>query len=239
MSVAERREKRIGSAGLLGAPGGKHARPRHRDDAEAALRPPRRARPRLCRRLPDRRAALSAHPGRRHPPRRDPRLQHRLGRLFQRPRRPADAGGDHPDAHPGRGDRRARIRHQAIGLEGRHVRQQHGPQGAGGRGQRPRHRALCGVVRRARPRQRVRLRPGLGEMRRTRHRADLPQRRRATRACGCRRPISPTTTSAISPPPAMRPPRRSSSAASPGASRNCALRSSKAASAGPRSCSAI
>ncbi len=61
----------------------------------------------------------------------------------------------------------------------------------------------------------------------------------ATRACACRRPISATTISAISPRPAMRPPRRSSSAASPGAFRNCALPSSKAASAGPASCSAI
>ena len=37
MSVAERRGEAPGSTGLLGPPGGKHARPRHRDDAEAAL----------------------------------------------------------------------------------------------------------------------------------------------------------------------------------------------------------
>ena len=34
--------------------------------------------------------------------------------------------GEYPNAHPGRGDRGARIRHQATGLQGRHVRQQHG-----------------------------------------------------------------------------------------------------------------
>jgi predicted TIM-barrel fold metal-dependent hydrolase len=44
---------------------------------------------------------------------------------------------------------------------------------------------------------------------------------------------------AISPLPAMRPRRRFSWAASPGASRNCALRFSKAASAGPASSLAI
>jgi hypothetical protein len=42
----------------------------------------------------------------------------------------------------------------------------------------------------------------------------------ATRACACRRPISPITTSAISPLLDMRLPRRSSSAASPAASRS-------------------
>ena len=176
MSVAERRQKRIGQPAFW-------SRQAENTLDRATAMMPKLLYDRLDElgldfvdRLPDRRAAPAAHPGRRDAARRDPRLQHRLGRLFQRPRRPADAGGDHPDAHPRRGDRRARIRHQAAGLEGRHVRQQHGPQGAGGRGQRPRHRALCGVVRRARPRQRVRLRPGLGEMRRARHRADLPQR---------------------------------------------------------------
>ena len=176
MSVAERREKRIGQQAFW-------ARQAENTLDRATAMMPKLLYDRLDElgldfvdRLPDRRAALAAHPGRRDPARRDPRLQHRLGRLFQRSRRPDDPGGDHPDAHPGRGDRRARIRHQATGLEGRHVRQQHGAKGAGGRGQRPRHRALCGVVRRARPRQRLRLRPGLGEMRRIGHRADLPQR---------------------------------------------------------------
>src|SRR3984893_9212556 len=42
------------SVGLLEPPGGKHARPRYRHDAEAALRSPRRAGARLCHRLPDR-----------------------------------------------------------------------------------------------------------------------------------------------------------------------------------------
>ena len=55
--------------------------------------------------------------------------------------------------------------------------------------------------------------------------------------------LSPTNftynTSAISLPPGMRPPKRSFWAASRGASRNCALRFSKAGSAGPASFSAI
>ena len=55
----------------------------------------------------------------------------------------------------------------------------------------------------------------------------------------CRRPISSITISAISPPPGMPPQRRSFWAASPGASRNCISPFSKAASAGPRNCSAI
>ena len=128
----------------------------------------RRDRRRFRDRLSDRRAAPAAHQGRRDPPRRDPRLQHRLGRLFRRARRPADPGRDHPDALPRGGDRRTRIRDQAARLEGRHVRQRHVAPAA--RADRQRHRAL----RRAGDRQPVRLRPGLGEMRRARHRADLP-----------------------------------------------------------------
>ena len=177
MTPAERRTKRVGQSAFWSRQAENTLDRATAMMPQPALRAPRRDRPRFRRRLPDRRAALAAHSGRRHPPRGDPRLQHRLGRLFRQAQRPDDPGGDHPDAHARRGDRRTRIRHQAIGLEGRHVRQQHGPQGAGGRGQRPRHRALCGVVRRARHRQRIRLRSGLGEMRRIRHRPDLPQRR--------------------------------------------------------------
>ncbi len=117
--------------------------------------------------------APAAHQGRRDPPRRDPRLQHRLGRLFPPVRRPHDPGRDHPDAHAGRGDRGTRIRHLAARLQGRHVRQRHAAPGAG-RGERGRAGPLHRLVRRARHRQPVRLRPGLGEMHRARHRADLP-----------------------------------------------------------------
>ena len=115
----------------------------------------------------------------------------------------------------------------------------HAAQGAVGRRQRPGHQPPRGLVRGVRHRQPLRLRPGLGEMPRGRDRADLPFEPAATRRCATRRPTSPTTISAISPMPAMPPPRASSSAASPGASRSCALPSSKAASAGARSCSAI
>jgi len=55
----------------------------------------------------------------------------------------------------------------------------------------------------------------------------------AIRVCACRRPTSPTTISATSLPPGMRPPRRFSSALSRGASRNCGSRFSKGVSAGP------
>ena len=56
---------------------------------------------------------------------------------FAQAQRPADPGGGDPDAHARRGDRRARIRHQAARLQGRHVRQQHRPAIAGGQGRRP------------------------------------------------------------------------------------------------------
>ncbi len=134
------RPPRRRAAQFLEPPGREHARPRDGDDAEDALRPARRDRPRFRDRLSDRRAAPAAHQGRRDPPRRDPRLQHRLGRVFQRPRRPADPGRDHPDAPPRGGDRRTRIRHQAARLEGRHVRQRHVAPVA--RADRQRHRAL-------------------------------------------------------------------------------------------------
>ena len=140
MSVAERRRRRIAQPAFWSR------QAENTLDRATAMMPRllyerlRRVRHRFRGHLPDRRAALAAHRRRRHPARRDPRLQHRLGGLLSRPRRPDDAGGDHPDAHPRRGDRRARIRHQAARLEGRHVRQRHAAQGAGGRGQRPRHR---------------------------------------------------------------------------------------------------
>ena len=50
---------------------------------------------------------------------------------FRDLQRPHDPGGDHPDAHARRGDRGARIRHQAARRQGRHVRQRHAAPGAG------------------------------------------------------------------------------------------------------------
>ena len=205
-----------------------------------ALRPPGRVRHRLRHHLSDRRPAPAAHQRRRDAARGDPRLQHRLGRLFPRARRPHDAGGDHPDASPR--TRRSPSSNSSPSNSARRSAMfgsDMSRRGAGGRGQRSGHGALRRLVRRARHRQPLRLRPGLGEMRRTGHRADLPQHRQQPGRCATRRPTSSTTISAISPPPAMPSPRRSSSAASPGASPSCASPSWKAASAGRASCSAI
>jgi hypothetical protein len=55
-------------------------------------------------------------------------------------------GRDHPDAPPEGGDRRARIRHKAARLEGRHVRQRHVAADRGDRGQRPGIAALHSVL---------------------------------------------------------------------------------------------
>ena len=98
-------------AGLLEPPGREHARPRHRDDAAAALRAAAGVRHRLRDHLPDRRPAPAADRRRRHAARGDSRPQHRDRGLLPRPGRPDDAGRDHPDAHAGGGDRRARVRH--------------------------------------------------------------------------------------------------------------------------------
>ena len=72
---------------------------------------------------------------------------------------------------------------------------------------------LRGLVRRVRHRQPVRLRPGLGEMRRARASRRPSIERQQPGAAQLRRPTSSTTISAISPLPAMRSPRASSSAA--------------------------
>ena len=85
---------------------------------------------------------------------------------FSKLERPDDAGRDHPDAHAGGGDRRTRIRHQPVGLQGRHVRQR----ASRGRsnsvqGTDPDTQAPGGELRSVRRGQRLRLRPGLGEVR--------------------------------------------------------------------------
>ena len=68
--------------------------------------------------------------------------------------------------------------------------------------------AIRDLVRHARARQRVRLRSGVGEMRRAGNLADVSFGIARHRACAFRRPISFTTTSGISPPPARRSARR-------------------------------
>ena len=104
------------------------------------------------------------------------RPQHRHRRLLPRSGRPDDPGRDHSHAHAGRGDRRARVRDEGAGGEGGHVRQRHVAARRCGLGDRPRCGAPRRLVRRAGPRQRLRLRSGLGEVPGARDRADLPQR---------------------------------------------------------------
>ena len=221
-----------------------HARPRHRDAAQDAVRPARRARHRFRHRLPDRRARHSAHRRRRDPPRRDPRLQHRHRRVFREAQRPADPGRGDPDAHARGGDRGARVLRQAARLEGRHVRQQRraaiaGHEGSRRQGPRPAGGAPRGAVRPVRPRQRLRLRPGLAEMPRTRRRADLPHRRPRLRAAQQPeqlhlQPYRPFRGGRARGRQGAVPRRRHA-----GASRICASASSKAASAGAASSSPI
>ena len=113
-------------AGLLDPPGRQHAGSRDRDDAAPALRAPRRVRLRLRDHLSDRGPARAAHQRRRHPARGRSRAQHRDRGLLPQAERPDDPGRDHPDAHAGRGHRRARVRHQASsGSKVGHVRQRH------------------------------------------------------------------------------------------------------------------
>ena len=84
----------------------------------------------------------------------------------------AHAGRHHPDAHRRRGDRRARVRDLAARAQGVHVRRPDRPTGAGAR------RADPGrpVARHARRRQRLRLRPGVGQVRGARRVTHVPHR---------------------------------------------------------------
>ena len=135
-------------------------------------------------------------------------LQHRHGRLLPRSRGPHDAGGDHPDAHAGRGDRGARVRHEAARRQGRHVRQRHVAPDAGGDEQRSRASPLSpwGTTCSASTARTTTTRCG-------RSAASSAWRRRSTaaraaRACAIARATSSTTISAISRRPATRSPRR-------------------------------
>ena len=111
MSVAERQRRRIAQPAFWSR------QAENTLDRATAMMPRllyerlRRDRHRLRNHLPDRRPAPAAHPRRRDPAGRDPRPQHRDRRVLPRPRRPHDAGCDHPHAHAGRGHRGARVRH--------------------------------------------------------------------------------------------------------------------------------
>ena len=203
MTQAARDDARVAMPELLEPPGREHARPRDRDDAEDAVRAARRDRHGFRRDLPDRRAAPAAHQGRRDAARRHPRLQHRVGRLFPRPRRPHDAGGDHPDAHAGRGDRGARVRHEAA------RRPRSACSAAACRAREP--TAPCGTTCSASTARTTTTRCGRSASSSRSRRPSTAAR--AARACATRRPTSSTTTSAISRRPATRSPRPSSSAA--------------------------
>ncbi len=99
--------------------------------------------------------------------------------------------------------------------------------GAAGRGEPGR------VVRRRRPRQPPRLRPGVAQVPGAQAGARPSTTAPARSCCATRRRTSATTTSATSPPPATRWPRRCSSGASPAGSPTSTSRSSRAAWAGP------
>ena len=152
-------------ARLLDPPGRQYPRSRDRDDAAPALRAPRRVRLRLRDHLSDRGPARAAHQRRRHPARRRARAQHRHRGLLPQAERPDDAGRDHPDAHAGRGDRRARVRDESSSAR----RSACSAAACRARCRRRRRtipdgNASRGLVRRAGDRQRLQLRPGVGEV---------------------------------------------------------------------------
>ena len=159
-------------------------------------------------------------------------------RVFPRPRRPHDAGGDHSDAYAGRGYRGTRVRTKQLGSKAGMFGCRHVAPVASVAARRCRY----GAPRRwydvlaldsvydydpvwAKCQELGSRRPSTAP--------------RSDQGCASRRPISSTTISATSPPPAMRLPRRSSWAASPGASPRSASLSWKAGLAGRASCSAI
>ena len=174
MSVAERSRRRIAQPAFWSRQAENTLDRATAMMPQAALRAAAGVRHRLRDHLSDRGAAPAADPRRCHPPRGDSRAQRRdRGRLPQ-PGRPDDAGGDHPDAHARGGHRRARVRHARAGGEGGDVRQRDVATPPGD-ALRPRRRAPRRLVRRARAGQRVRLRPGVGQVPGARHRPDLPQ----------------------------------------------------------------
>ena len=140
---------------------------------------------------------------------------------FRESQRPPDPGGGDPDAHPRGGDRGARIRHQAARLQGRHVRQRH-PAAAcpAPRASTPRSPALPRITTSsASTATTITTRSGRNAASSRWRRPSTPAA--AAWACATPRATSPSTISAISPPPATRWPSRCSSAASRGASPMC------------------
>ena len=109
-------------AGLVADPDREHPRPR--DDAAAAadVRAARRVRTRLQHRLPGDRPAghhASRHGRRRAAARECAGVQSLQRGPLRGVQRSADAGGRHPDAHAGRGDRGARVRSPRVEAQGR------------------------------------------------------------------------------------------------------------------------
>ena len=148
--------------------GPEHDRPRDRAVPRTALRTARRARSRLQRRVPEPGSRVPAHVGGRRAgaaraarstaatPRRSRRYADRLA--------PVAAIPMHT---PGRGRRRARVRGRGARVQVGPVRRVRAAPDRRRRGDRPARRAVGDVARPVRPRQRVRLRPGVGRPRRS------------------------------------------------------------------------
>ena len=228
--------RRVARPPWWGAPARNTPRPRHRDVPGAALRAPRRARHRRQRHLPEPRARVPALRRRARAPRRVPGAQPLQRRGVRRARRPARARS--PRSRCTRPTRRStssstRCRRSASG-------RCCWPASCSARSRAvadvdPRARAVRGVDRHVRPRQRVRLRPGVG-----RSAASSASRVRSTRgSIGLGQPrvdlelhVQPRRHARRGPPRAV--PSRCSSAASPAASPTSTSRSSRAASRGRR-----
>ena len=226
-------------ARFLEPPDRQHARPRDRDDAADALRAARRDRLRFRGRLSDRRtcACRASRTTRRGAPSSAPTTSSRptISASCRDRMTPAAIIPMHtPEEAIAELEFVTKQLGSKVGMFGSGMPRQVPSVESERSGRRPARR----LVRRASASTALRLRPGVGEVRRGEDRADLPQQRQQPGRCATRRPTSSTTISAISRPPATRPPRASSSAASRGASPSCASPSSKAASAGAASCSA-
>ncbi len=118
---------------------------------------------------------LAVRPLRRRarPPGRVPRAQPLQRRRLRRVLRPPAPRRRDPHAHARRSGRRARARGLAR-VPRRGDGRLRATTGRSGGGRRPGARAVRGVDRHVRPRQRLRLRPGVAEVPRARHRARVP-----------------------------------------------------------------
>ena len=149
---------------LVAGPHQERPRPRHRHDPTPPRRAPRRAGPRLLRPLSLGRPDLPAVERRGGAARQLPGLQP-VRRRYLRPLRVADdPGGGGPHAHAGGGHRGDGVRRPRARPQGRHDRGPRPPAPRQGAVAASRHRGgVRLVVRRLRRRQRLRLRPGLGQ----------------------------------------------------------------------------